>query len=175
MGRVLTWVGLLLTLTLLVVWPARAELQIHVSSLNPATMEPITLTVTDPRQGEGAGRTVEVTMADGSDRRFVLHLEPGPRPGTWVGRFTPPTPGRYTGTAVLERGDEKEIGLVPVIRVRAVRRPGFLRLSPTGSRTFRFTNGETLFPIGVRLFREDLLGNVDWIAEFHRLRSYSVN
>jgi hypothetical protein len=82
--------------------------------------------------------------------------------------------GRYTGTAVLERGDEHELGLVPLIRVRSSTRPGYLGLHPTSRRSLKYSRGGSFFPVGVRLGAEDLQAP-DWKTRFQRLRANGVN
>ncbi len=179
----LLWAVFLPFLTLaFLALPARAELQVRMHPLSVAAFEPVTLIVTDPRGGEGStGRTVQVTIADGSDHRYVVELTPTGQPGVWEGRFTPQRPGRYTGTAVLERGDEKEIGLTPVLRVRGGPRVrGELRISSrprwsVGGRVFQRHSGSSLFPLGLLLERDDLRGSVNWNTEFIRFRRASVN
>lgn len=173
----LLWAVFLPFLTLaFLALPARAELQVRMHPLSVAAFEPVTLIVTDPRGGEGSsGRSVQVTIADGSDHRYVVELTPTGQPGVWEGRFTPQRPGRYTGTAVLERGDEKEIGLTPVLRVRGGQRVSSLPVWSVGSRVFQRSNGTSLFPLGLLLERDDLRGSVNWSTEFIRFRRASVN
>ena len=155
--------------------PARAELKVEVSRRETGRFEPVGITVTDPRAGlDVEPGPLALTMADSADRRQELHLLPAGRAGRWTGRFTPQKTGRYTGTVVLERGGEKEIALVPLIRVRASSRPGILRLHPAARRTLRFSRGKSYFPIGVRLPAGDARGS-DWKPLLTELRAHGVN
>ena len=97
--------------------PASAELSVRVSRTVVGRCQSVGITVVDPRGG-GATSPVSLTMADGSDHRQTLELHPAGKPGVWTGRFTPLRAGRYTGAVVLEREDSRDIGLVPLIRVR---------------------------------------------------------
>jgi hypothetical protein len=181
-GRVLTpirsWIRpLILGIPLgLCALPAAAELQVRVSRPVTGQYEPVGITVTDPLGGLDAHPgPLTMTMADSHDARQTLYLEPtGLKPGQWTGRFTPLKTGRYTGTVVLERGEERDIGLVPLIRVRASGRPGFLRVQPD-RRILKYSSGERLFPVGVRLCADDLCNRTDWHAEFRKLRGAGVN
>jgi hypothetical protein len=139
-------------------------------------METVGITVTDPEGGEGADPgPLTVLMADSSDRRHTYFLDPTGRPGEWRGRFTPMLVGRYTGTALLARGERKEIGLVPLIRVRRSSRRGFLRLSPTSPRVLQYGAGDPFFPVGLRLDPQSLHAGIDWAREFRTLRAHGVN
>ena len=156
--------------------PASAELRVRLSRSVTGSYESVGITVTDPRGGSEAGtEPVTVTMADRSDWRQSIHLEPTGRPGEWWGRFTPVKTGRYTGTALLQRGDEQDIGLVPLIQVRPSDKPGFVRLHPSSKRALKYTPGPSLFPVGVRFSEEDLRLGVDWRAELRRLRAHDAN
>jgi hypothetical protein len=156
--------------------PARAELQVQVSRTQTGRYEPVGITVHDPLGGlDVKPGALSVTMADSRDHRQSFFLEPTGRAGQWSGRFTPLRAGRYTGTAVLERGDETEIGLVPLIRVGRSQSRGFLRLRPASPRAFTFTGGGTLFPVGVRLAEAELASPVNWRAELDRLRAGGIN
>ena len=155
--------------------PAHAELTVRVSRTVTGRYESVGITVTDPIGGlDAKPGPITVTMADSADRRQTLYLEPTGRPGEWAGRFTPMRTGRYTGTALLERGEERELGLVPLVRVRPSRHPGFLSLDRTQNRTLRFTGGRTLFPIGVRLDAADLRSGINWRTELARLGAAGV-
>jgi hypothetical protein len=163
-------------LALLLARPALAELRVRASRNTPGCFEPISLTVTDPLGGlDARPGPLMVTMADAADHRMAVSLEPTGRPGEWAGRFTPVMAGRYTGTAVLERGDEKELGLVPLIRVQPSRAWGFVRTHPTSTRALRYSNGMSLFPIGVRLHKDDLRPGTNWRQELARLSAHGVN
>lgn len=156
--------------------PAAAELQCSVSKTRVGQYESVGITVRDPRQGlDIRPGPLQVTMADSADHKHEIYLEPTGRPGEWSGRFTPLRTGRYTGTALADRGDEKELGLVPLIRVSARGRRGFVRLNPRARRALKYSSGASLFPIGVRLLPEDLRASVDWRALFARLRAHEVN
>ncbi len=156
--------------------PARAELDVRVSRQRMGRYESVGITARDPLGGlDAKPGPITVTMADSRDRRHSVQLEPSGTPGEWAGRFTPLTTGRYTGTAVLERGEEKEIGLVPLIRVADSRLPGFVRRGPAGGRTFVYSNGSPLFPVGVRMDAAGAAGVVEWRAELARLRAAGVN
>lgn len=156
--------------------PAAAELQCSVSKTRVGQYESVGITVRDPRQGlDIKPGPLQVTMADSADHRQDLFLEPTGRAGEWSGRFTPLRTGRYTGTALVERGDQKDLGLVPLIRVAPSGRRGFVRLNPRTRRALQYTSGATLFPIGVRLVPEDLRAPVDWRRLFARLRANEIN
>lgn len=138
--------------------------------------ESVGITVTDPRGGaEAMPGPVAVTIADGRDRRQTIYLEPAVRPGEWSGRFTPLSTGRFTGTVMLEREHGKDLGLVPLIRVKASNARGFVRKHPTSKRALQYGSGGTLFPIPLRLAPDDLLTPVDWRAEIARMRAHDVN
>lgn len=155
--------------------PASAELRVRVSKTVTGRYESVGITVTDPIGGlDAKPGPLTVTMADSSDRRQAIYLEPTGKAGEWAGRFTPVKTGRYTGTAILERGDEHEIGLVPLVRVRSSSRPGFLRLDPNSRRALKFSQGGAFFPVGVRVSAEDLR-SPDWKSHFDRLRRSGVN
>jgi len=64
---------------------------------------------------------------------------------------------------------------VPLIRVRPSNARGFVRRHPRSRRAFQYSNGETLFPIPVRISAEDLLRVPSWRAEVVRLRAHDVN
>jgi hypothetical protein len=161
---------------LLLARPAAAELRVRVSRSVTGRWESVGITVHDPRGGlDAKPGPLTVTMADNRDRRQSIFLEPGAHPGEWSGRFTPLTTGRFTGTAVLERKEEKDIGLVPLVRVTASHRRGFVHLHPHSRRALRYSDGGTLFPIGVRLTPDDLTAHSDWKAEIARLRAHDVN
>jgi hypothetical protein len=156
--------------------PVKAELRCTVSKTVVQQFESVGLTVTDSKKGlDISPGPLIVTMADGGDRRQNIHLDPTGKPGVWSGRFTPIRTGRYTGTAVADRADEKEIGLVPLIRVRTGSRRGFVRLNPRSQRALVYSSGGTLFPIGLRLHPDDVRLGTDWRALFARLRSHEVN
>lgn len=156
--------------------PAAAELNVTVSRTLVGQYESVGITVKDPKQGLDAQQgPLLVTMADSGDHQHDLYLEPTGRPGEWSGRFTPMRTGRYTGTALLDRGDEKEIGLVPLIRVRRSGKSGFIRLNPKTRRALRYSNGASLFPIGVRLAPQDVRPGTDWRSLFGRLRASDIN
>jgi hypothetical protein len=156
--------------------PAAAELKVRVSKTVVGKWESVGITVTDPRGGsEVKPGPLAVTMADGRDRRLTLYLQPSPRLGEWSGRFTPLSTGRFTGTVMLEREHGKDLGLVPLIRVRASSARGFVRKHPTSRRVFQYGDGGTLFPIPLRLHAEDLRPSVDWRAEIARMRAHDVN
>jgi len=167
----------LFLLTLLLAPPASAELRVRVSRSVTGRYEPVAVTASDPLGGiDAQPGPISLTMADAGDQRLTIFLEPTGRPGEWSGWFTPQRTGRFTGTAVLERKDgEREIGLVPLLRVRPSRKPGFLRLHPSSRRVLKFTQGGTLFPIGVRVEADDLRPGTEWRVEFDRLRRAGVN
>src|SRR5687767_10494706 len=132
--------------------PARAELQVSVSRRTAQRFESVGVTVRDPLGGlDVKPGPISLTVADGNDQRQELQLEPTGKPGEWSGRFTPLSSGRFTGTAVLDRGDEKEIGLLPLVRVSSSSRRGFIKLNPDSQRTLKYSDGSRLFPVGVRL------------------------
>jgi hypothetical protein len=156
--------------------PARAELRVRVSKPVTGKWQSVGITVTDPRQGlDAKPGPIAVTMADGRDRRQTIYLQPTGRAGEWTGRYTPVSTGRFTGTAVLEREHDKDIGLVPLVRVRPSNARGFVRRHPRSRRALQYSNGDTLFPIAVRLSAEDLVRVPDWHAEVVRLRAHDVN
>jgi len=156
--------------------PAAAELKVQVSKTVIGKWESVGITVKDPRGGsEVKPGPLAVTMADGRDRRQTVYLSPTPRIGEWSGRFTPMSTGRFTGTAMLEREDSKDIGLVPLIRVRASAARGFVRKHPKSRRVLQYGDGGTLFPIPLRLHSEDLLSSTNWHAEIARMRANDVN
>ncbi|MGV3721471.1 MAG: hypothetical protein ACO1SX_11235, partial [Actinomycetota bacterium] len=156
--------------------PAAAELKVRVSKAVVGKWESVGITVTDPRGGsEAKPGPLVVTMADGRDRRQTLYLTPAAKPGEWSGRFTPLSTGRFTGTAMLEREHSKDIGLVPLIRVRASAARGFVGKHPTSRRVLKYGNGGTLFPIPLRLHSADLNPSVDWRTEIARMRAHDVN
>jgi hypothetical protein len=156
--------------------PARAELKVSVSRSSAGQYQSVGITVKDPKGGvEIAPGPITVTMADSADQRQDILLDPTGRAGEWSGRFTPMRPGRYTGTVLLERGDEKEIGLVPLVRCVRSSSRGFVRLNPRSRRSLKYANGTTLFPIGVRLVSDDVRLGMDWKTLFRRLRANEVN
>lgn len=156
--------------------PARAELRVTVSKTAVSQFESFGITVKDPREGADARPgPILVTMADSGDHQHDLYLEPTGRPGEWSGRFTPMRAGRYTGTALLDRGDEKEIGLVPLIRVQRGRKPGFVKVSSGARRALEFSNGRPFFPVGVRLVPEDIQPGSEWRPLMTRLLASEVN
>lgn len=153
-----------------------AELRVRLSRSVTGRYESVGVRVLDPLRGlDVRPGPLALTMADAADRRQTFFLEPTGRPGEWYGRFTPFGVGRYTGTVVLERAGSRDIGLVPVVRVRPTRHPGFLRLHPSSGRLLRWSNAGGFFPIGVRLSREDLHAVIDWRAELARLRARGIN
>lgn len=166
----------LLAATLIPASAARAELRVTVSDTVVGQFESVGITVRDPKQGlDIKPGPLVVTMADSQDHKSDLYLEPTGRPGEWAGRFTPMRTGRYTGTALVDRGDQKDLGLVPLIRVRSGSKRGFVHLNPRTQRALQYSNGTTLFPIGVRLVAEDLSPSPDWRGLFARLRANEVN
>lgn len=168
--------GVVATLFTLGLQPARAELRVRVSKPITGKWQSVGITVIDPRQGlDAKPGPVAVTMADGRDRRQTIYLQPTAQAGRWSGRYTPISTGRYTGTAVLEREHDKDIGLVPLIRVRNSGARGFVRRHPRSRRALRYSNGDTLFPIALRISSEDLLRVPDWHAEVVRMRAHDVN
>src|SRR5207302_566617 len=94
-------------------------------------------------------------------------------PGRWEARFAPDLAGHYTGTVVVARGEEREIGLVPLITVHPSGRRGFVRALALGGRMFECSAGG-LFPMGVDLQPAEA-ANLDWAAELARLRAQGVN
>lgn len=169
-------VGLIAALLTLGVQPARAELRVRVSKPITGKWQSVGITVIDPRQGlDAKPGPVAVTMADGRDRRQTIYLQPTAQAGRWSGRYTPISTGRFTGTAVLEREHDKDVGLVPLIRVRNSGARGFVRRHPRSRRALRYSNGDTLFPIALRISSEDLLRVPDWHAEVARMRAHDVN
>lgn len=160
----------------LAVRPAAAELRVRVSKTVTGKWQSVGITVTDPRQGlDTRPEPLAVTMADGRDRRQTIYLHPTGQPGVWTGRYTPTSTGRFTGTAVLEREHDKDIGLVPLIRVRASNARGFVRRHPRSRRALQYSNGGTLFPIPLRISAADLTRVPDWHAEVARMRAHDVN
>lgn len=156
--------------------PASAELRVRVSKPVTGKWQSVGITVTDPRQGlDAKPGPIAVTMADGRDRRQTVYLHPTGRPGNWSGRYTPVSTGRFTGTAVLEREHDKDLGLVPLVRVQPSNARGFVRRHARSRRALQYSNGGTLFPIPVRIAAEDLLRISDWHAEVARLRAHDVN
>jgi hypothetical protein len=155
---------------------AHAELRVTVSDTVVGQFESVGITVRDPKQGlDIKPGPLVVTMADSEDHKSDLFLEPTGRAGEWSGRFTPMRTGRYTGTALVDRGDQKDLGLVPLIRVRSGNKRGFVHLNPRTQRALQYSNGTTLFPIGVRLEANDLTVSTDWRGLFARLRANEVN
>jgi hypothetical protein len=156
--------------------PAAAELKVAVSKAVTGRFESVGVTVSDPLGGlDTNGAVPTVTIADSSDHQHHVPVRAAGRPGEWTGRFTPLRVGRYTGTAVLERAGSKEIGLVPLVRVQASRKPGFLRLHPTSKRVFKWSEGGSFFPVGVRIEPADLQRVTDWREEVARLEFHGVN
>lgn len=156
--------------------PARAELQVAVSRRTAQRFESVGVTVKDPLGGlDVKAGPISLTVADGSDQRQELQLEPTGKPGEWSGRFTPLSSGRFTGTAVLDRGDEKEIGLLPLVRVSSSSRRGFVKLNPESQRSLKYSDGSRLFPIGVRLLPSVWDGEFKWEQELPELVRHGVN
>jgi hypothetical protein len=156
--------------------PAAAELKVTVSRNTTGKWQSVGITVTDPRGGlDAQPGPISVTMADGRDRRQTIYLQPTGKAGVWTGRFTPVSSGRFTGTAVLERTHDRDLGLVPLVRVSPSKARGFIRKHPTSKRALQYANGGTLFPIPVRLHGEDLLRDLNWHQEIARLRAHDVN
>lgn len=155
--------------------PASAELEVQVSRTVTGKYESVGITVTDPLSGlDVKPGPLLLTMADSRDQRKSYSLEPTGRPGEWYGRFTPTREGRYTGTVILDRENQKDIGLVPLIRVQASSRPGFVRLHPDSPRTLAYTSGAAVFPMGVRL-ASSAVTDVDWKEELPLLRARGIN
>lgn len=156
--------------------PARAELQVSVSRRTAQRFESVGVTVRDPLGGlDVKPGPISLTVADGNDQRQDLQLEPTGKPGEWAGRFTPLSSGRFTGTAVLDRGDEKEIGLLPLVRVSSSSRRGFIKLNPDSQRTLKYSDGSRLFPVGVRLLPSVWDGDFKWEHELPELVRHGVN
>ncbi len=155
--------------------PAAAELRVQVSRSVTGRFESVGITVTDPLSGlDVKPGPLQLTMADGRDQRQSYSLEPTGRPGEWYGRFTPTREGRYTGTVILDRENQKDIGLVPLIRVQPSSRPGFVRLHPRSQRVLAYTSGAAIFPLGVRLTGNSVT-DVDWKEQLALLRSRGIN
>jgi hypothetical protein len=155
---------------------AAVELRVQVSRSVVGQYESVGITVTDPLNGlDIKPGPLQVTMADGADHRVTVWLPQADQPGKWSGRFTPTRTGRHTGAVVLERRDQKDLGLVPLIRVRASKRPGFVRQHPSSRRVLRWSSGGALFPMGVRISAEDVEAGVDWHAELAALRGRGLN
>jgi hypothetical protein len=156
--------------------PARAELQVTVSRRSAQRFESVGVTVKDPLGGlDVKPGPIALTVADGNDRRQELQLEPTGKAGEWSGRFTPLSSGRFTGTAVLDRGDEKEIGLLPLVRVYSSSRRGFIKLNPDSQRALKYSDGSRLFPVGVRLLPSVWNGEFKWEQELPELVRHGVN
>ena len=152
---------------------ARAELKVSLSRTTTGAYQSVGITVAEAVPTSALGE-MSVTIADGADRRQTVSLHPQ-APGLWHGRYTPVTPGAYTGTAVLTRDGRREIGLVPRFVVKASRSPGFVRLGPSTGRCLIFSRGGTLFPIGVQFTPEAVASVKNWGQEFRRLKRAKVN
>ncbi len=154
--------------------PARAELRVQVSARSVGLYHSIRISVADPNPDADPAAPLEatLTMADPGDRRISARLYPvgGHR---WEGRFTPERTGNYTGTVVLARGEAREIGLVPLIRVHPSSSRGFVRRIAPRSRMFECDRGG-LFPMGVDIDRP-LEFTGDWREEFRWLRGRGAN
>src|SRR5207248_11262686 len=125
---------------------------VRISAPAPGRYQSVLVTAEEegPQAGAaGSDATATLTMADPRDQRRTQRLLPA-GPHRWEGRFTPELIGRYTGTVVLECGDDREIGLVPLLRVKPSIRRGFLRsVAPRGRMFYAGAGG--LFPMGIVL------------------------
>lgn len=155
--------------------PATAELKVKLSRPVTGRYESVGITVTDPLSGlDVKPGPLVVTMADSRDHRQTFTLDATGKPGEWYGRFTPLQTGRYTGTVILDRDTQKDIGLIPLVRVNRSTRPGFLKLRSGSTRSLAFTSGSAFFPVGVRLETERV-ADTDWKELLARLRRNQLN
>lgn len=170
------WLGaLVLAVTAAGSAPAAAELQVKLSRPVTGRYESVGISVTDPLSGlDVKPGPLLVTMADSRDHRQTFTLDPTGKPGEWYGRFTPLQTGRYTGTVILDRETQKDIGLVPLVRVNSSSRPGFLRARSGNNRSLVFTSGAAFFPVGVRLETERV-AETDWKELLARFRRHQLN
>jgi hypothetical protein len=155
--------------------PAGAELAVRVAPRTAELYQSVRVVVEDPTPAGSSSPTpagMTLTIADPRDRRLTVRL---PRVGAarWEGRFIALATGRHTGTAVLQRGEDREIGLVPAVTVKPGRRRGFPRALAPGGRMFECQAGG-LFPMGT-VIENASQSSVDWAVEFARLRRQGAN